>query len=49
MTEKKTPKVLDEFVDKVLAYKPKPRSKAAKKRAAQTEQAQRPVLKRAAD
>jgi len=29
---KKPPNVLDEIVDKVLAYRPKPKSKAAKKR-----------------
>ncbi len=28
----KTPKPLNTIVDKVLAYKPKPKSKAAKKR-----------------
>jgi hypothetical protein len=28
----KPPKVLNDVVDKVLAYKPKPKSKAAKKR-----------------
>jgi len=28
----RTPKKLNEIVDKVLAYKPKPKSKAAKKR-----------------
>ena len=33
--KQKTPKVLDAFVDKVLRFKPKPKSKAAKKRAAQ--------------
>lgn len=30
---KKTPKVLDEITDVVLKYRPKPKSKAAKKRA----------------
>jgi hypothetical protein len=45
---KKTPKELDAFVDKVLAYRPKPRSKAAKKRAAQAK-VEHPALKRAAD
>ena len=30
---KNTPKVLDKMVDAVLAYRPKPKSKAAKKRA----------------
>lgn len=29
---KKTPKVLDEITDVVLKYRPKPKSKAAKKR-----------------
>lgn len=29
---KKTPKILDTIVDTVLAYKPKPKSKKAKKR-----------------
>jgi hypothetical protein len=29
---KETPEVLDKMVDAVLAYKPKPKSKAAKKR-----------------
>ena len=28
-----TPQELDRFVDKVLAYKPKPKTKAAKRRA----------------
>ncbi len=30
---KNTPEVLDKMVDAVLAYRPKPKSKAAKKRA----------------
>jgi hypothetical protein len=49
--KQKTPKVLDAFVDKVLRFKPKPRSKAAKKRAAQL-QVMKPVeaeRKKAAD
>jgi hypothetical protein len=29
---KETPEVLDKMVDAVLAYRPKPKSKAAKKR-----------------
>lgn len=29
---KETPEILDKIVDKVLAYRPKPKSKAAKKR-----------------
>jgi hypothetical protein len=32
MTEPKTPKALDAFVDIVLAYKPKPKTKPGKKR-----------------
>jgi hypothetical protein len=32
MSEQKTPKELDAIVDKVLAYRPKPKSDAAKKR-----------------
>lgn len=32
MSEPKTPKELDTFVDKVLAYKPKPVTKAGKAR-----------------
>ncbi|MGD0905379.1 MAG: hypothetical protein ABR924_21000 [Terracidiphilus sp.] len=44
---KKLPKELDEILGKVLAYRPPPKSKAAKKR---TEQAKKVVeLKRAAD
>lgn len=32
MTVPKTPEILDKIVDKVLAYKPKPKTNAAKKR-----------------
>jgi hypothetical protein len=32
MTDPKPPEILDKIVDKVLAYHPKPKSKAAKKR-----------------
>jgi hypothetical protein len=32
MSAPKLPEVLEKIVDKVLAYKPKPKSKAAKKR-----------------
>jgi hypothetical protein len=51
MTKKlKTPKALDDFVDKVLRYKPPPKSKAAKKRAAQAVAKEDPdKWKRAAD
>lgn len=38
---KKTPAVLDRIVDKVLAYKPKPASKPAKKRARRKKKLQR--------
>lgn len=38
---KKTPAVLDRIVDKVLAYKPKPKSQPAKKRARRKKKAQR--------
>lgn len=33
MSKPKTPAALDRIVDKVLAYRPKPKSKPAKKRA----------------
>jgi hypothetical protein len=32
MSEPRTPKALDAIVDKVLAYKPKPKTKLARKR-----------------
>jgi hypothetical protein len=32
MSAPKPPEILDKIVDKVLAYKPKPKSKVAKKR-----------------
>jgi hypothetical protein len=32
VTEPKTPEILDKMVDMVLAYRPKPKSGAAKKR-----------------
>lgn len=32
MSVPKTPEILDRIVDKVLAYRPKPKTKAAKKR-----------------
>lgn len=32
MSSAKPPEVLDRIVDKVLAYRPKPKTKAAKKR-----------------
>jgi hypothetical protein len=32
MSEPRTPKTLDAIVDKVLAYKPKPKTKLARKR-----------------
>lgn len=38
---KKPPAVLDKIVDKVLAYKPKPKSQPAKKRARRKKKAQR--------
>jgi hypothetical protein len=47
--KQKTPKVLDEFVDKVLRYKPPPKSKAAKKRAAKVVGIPLEQRKRAAD
>lgn len=37
--KKKTPAVLDRIVDKVLAYKPKPKSRPAKKRARKSKKA----------
>jgi hypothetical protein len=44
------PKALDEIVDKVLAYKPPPRSKAAKKRAVEKMKfVTQPEHKKAAD
>jgi hypothetical protein len=43
---KKLPKELDEILGKVMAYKPQPKSKAAKKR---VKQAKIVELKRAAD
>lgn len=48
--KQKIPKVLDVFVDKVLRFKPKPRSKAAKKRVAgQIKFVAQPERKKAAD
>jgi hypothetical protein len=38
---KKTPKILDKIVDTVLAYKPKPKSKKAKKRVRKAKKSQR--------
>lgn len=38
---RKPPIVLDRIVDKVLAYRPKPKSKPAKKRARRKKKAQR--------
>jgi hypothetical protein len=38
---KKPPAVLDRIVDKVLSYRPKPKSKPAKKRARRKKKAQR--------
>lgn len=38
---KKPPKELDAIVDRALAYRPKPKSKPARKRAQQRKQAQR--------
>jgi len=32
MSDPRPPEILDKIVDKVLAYKPKPKTKAAKKR-----------------
>jgi len=47
---KKLPDELNRIVDKVLAYKPPPKSKAAKKRAAeQTKFVAQPERKKAAD
>jgi hypothetical protein len=40
-----TPRALDAFVDKVLAYRPKPKSKPAKKR----QRARRKIAKAAAN
>lgn len=37
----KTPKILDKIADLVLAYKPKPKSKPAKKRARRKKKIQR--------
>jgi len=37
----KPPKVLDQIADVVLAYRPKPKSKPAKKRARRKKKAQR--------
>ena len=34
--KKETPEILDKIADAVLAYQPKPKSKAAKKRARKT-------------
>jgi len=39
--KKKSPEVLNRIVDRVLAYKPKPKSKPAKKRARRKKKAQR--------
>lgn len=44
--KKQIPEELNRVVDKVLAYRPKPKSKAAKKRAEQTKAI---AMKRAAD
>ena len=38
---KNPPEVLNRIVDRVLAYKPKPKSKSAKKRARRKKKAQR--------
>lgn len=38
---KQTPKVLDEVVDVVLRYRPKPKSKPAKRRKRRAKKAQR--------
>lgn len=38
---RKPPAVLDRIVDKVLAYRPKPKSKPAKKRAMRKKKVQR--------
>lgn len=38
---KKPPKILDAFVDRILAYKPKPKSKPAKKRVRRAKKIQR--------
>ncbi len=38
---KKPPAVLDRIVDKVLAYKPRPKSKPAKNRARKAKKAQK--------
>jgi hypothetical protein len=49
--KQKVPEELDRIVDKVLAYRPKPKSKAAKKRAEQAKAApvDHYVTKKAAD
>jgi len=39
--KKKPPEVLNRIVDRVLAYKPKPKSKPAKERARRKKKAQR--------
>jgi hypothetical protein len=41
MSEPKTPKELDAFVDKVLAYKPKPTSDAGKARKRKAKKAEK--------
>lgn len=41
MSKKKTPAALDRIVDKVLAYRPKPKSDAAKKRTRKAKKVQR--------
>jgi hypothetical protein len=41
MSTPKLPEVLEKIVDKVLAYRPKPKSKAAKKRKKATKKAAR--------
>lgn len=41
MKKQKTPAALDQIADKVLAYRPKPKSDAAKKRAKRQKKAQR--------
>lgn len=40
-TAKKPPALLDAIADRVLAYRPKPKSKPAKKRARQAKKMQR--------
>lgn len=45
----KTPKELDAIADKVLTYRPKPKSEPAKKRARRAKTAKRKAAKRARD